>query len=340
MKNIYNIISYYKNEADVNISRYDLEYTINYFDNNHYIQEGLGDSIKSAAQKIIEFIRTLINKIKDLIKKMLNFLFGSKSPSKKIQELENRIKEDADKTSDPSSGPQVGVEKVEYEIKFDGFGNGEKKDKGPYMDAEMYKGQDISKLQTWDYMKASLRTVNMIRYVHFNEKKELTTSFMDAVYSTAGNYLQDYDVVNDLFVKAITRTCFKGAGSFKKNKDITIPERIQLELNEKNEPEQIKISDIDYKIMQSYFNEDEIKKFLNTVDKDATKSLNDLKSKLERLQSSGNSEVTERDFNNVQKVVSMVGTFMTYMSNNVFKAHKVFSGILIQILVDFHDTYC
>jgi hypothetical protein len=339
MKDIYTIISEQKNNVDINIARYDLEYTINYFNNNYYVQEGLGDSIQAAAKKVVEFIKALINKIRDLIRKMVNYLFGKNSPSKRAKEFENKIKEDAKKQEEQHpEGSTVGVEKVEYEIKVDlKFGDGGHK--GPVMDAEMYKGQDVSKLQTWDYMKASLRTVNMIPYVHFDEKKSIANSFMDAVYSTTGNYLQDYNVVNDLFVKSITRTCFKGAGSYKKNKDISMAERIQLELNEKNEKQQIKISDIDYEVMSSYLNEGVIKEFLNTVDKEATKSLNDLRSKIERLQKSGDENITEKDFNNIQKVVSMVGTFMNYISTNVFNAHKIFTTILLTVLMDFHSTY-
>jgi hypothetical protein len=151
------------------------------------------------------------------------------------------------------------------------------------------------------------------------------------------NYLQDYDVVNDLFVKSIEKTCFKGAGKRAKG---SIIDRLKLELNEGSEPEQVKISEINYGIMVSYLSEDEINVFLKTVDNTATKALNDLKSKLERLQNSGNSEVSQKDFNNVQQVVNMVGTFMQYISSNVLKAHRVFTNILIQTLMDFHSTYC
>lgn len=36
MKNIYEIISEQKKTIDLNLARYDLEYTINQFDNNEY----------------------------------------------------------------------------------------------------------------------------------------------------------------------------------------------------------------------------------------------------------------------------------------------------------------
>jgi ElaB/YqjD/DUF883 family membrane-anchored ribosome-binding protein len=341
VRNIYDIISEQKSEIDSKIISYELDFfNIDYI-NNQYIQEGFGDNIKEAGKKVIEFIKTIIAKIKEMVRKMIDFLTGKNSPSKRADALKKQIDEDLKNLRDKNERIRKMADDIEYtttEIKYSWeFKGSEKAPKGTYYDDKMFEGQDLTKLDTEDYLKASKRTVNMMKYIHFDEKKDITKNFMDAVYATTGNYLQDYNVVNDLFVKSIEKTCFKGAGKRAKG---SIIDRLKLELNEGSEPEQVKISEINYGIMVSYLSEDEINVFLKTVDNTATKALNDLKSKLERLQNSGNSEVSQKDFNNVQQVVNMVGTFMQYISSNVLKAHKVFTTILIQTLMDFHSTYC
>ena len=339
MRNIYDIISEQKSEIDSKIISYELDFFNISYINNQYIQEGFGDNIKEAGKKVIEFIKAVIAKIKEMVRKMIDFLTGKNSPSKRADALKKQIDEDLKNLRDKHENIRKMANDIEYtttEIKYSWeFKGSEKAEKGTYYDDKMFEGQDLTKLDTEDYLKASKRTVGMLKYIHFNEKKEITENFMDAVYATTGNYLQDYDVVNDLFVKSIEKTCFKGAGKRAKG---SLIERLKIELNE--ELEQVKVSEINYKIMVSYLNEDEINKFLKTVDNTATKALNDLKSKLERLQNSGNSEVSQKDFNNVQQVVNMVGTFMQYISSNVTKAHRAFTNILIQTLMDFHSAYC
>lgn len=344
MRNIYDIISEQKSEIDSKIISYELDFFNIGYINNQYIQEGFGDNIKEAGKKVIEFIKTIIAKIKEMVRKMIGFLTGKNSPSKRADALKKQIDEDLKNLRDKNerirkmanASASDDIEYTTTEIKYSWeFKGSEKEPKGTYYDDKMFEGQDLTKLDTEDYLKASKRTVGMLKYIHFDEKKQITKNFMDAVYATTGNYLQDYNVVNDLFVKSIEKTCFKGAGKRAKG---SLIDRLKIELNE--EFEQVKISEINYNIMVSYLNEDKINEFLKTVDNTATKSLNDLKSKLERLQNSGNSEVSQKDFNNVQQVVNMVGTFMQYISSNVLKAHRAFTNILIQTLMDFHSTYC
>lgn len=345
MRNIYDIINEQKSEIDSKIISYELDFFNMRYINNQYIQEGFGDNIKETGKKVIEFIKTVIAKIKEMVRKMIDFLIGKNSPSKRADALQKQIDEDLKNLRDKNERIRKMAQDVDNEVKYTTteikysweFKGSEKAPKGTYYDDKMFEGQDLTKLDTEDYLKASKRTVNMMKYIHFNEKKEITKNFMDAVYATTGNYLQDYNVVNDLFVKSIEKTCFKGAGKRAKG---SLIDRLKLELNEGSEPEQVKISEINYNIMVSYLNEDEINKFLKTVDNTATKSLNDLKSKLEKLQNSGNSEVSQKDFNNVQQVVNMVSMFMQYITSNVVKAHEVFTAILIQTLMDFHSTYC
>lgn len=86
MKTIQEIISEQKSFIDLNISKYDLEYTINQFENNeYYLQEGLGESIQNAGRKVIEFIKKVIQKIKEMIKAVINMFRKNADPIKKLE---------------------------------------------------------------------------------------------------------------------------------------------------------------------------------------------------------------------------------------------------------------
>lgn len=103
MKNIYNIITEQKAFVDFNISKYDLEYTISQFENNeYYIQEGLGESIQNAGRKVIEFIKSIIKKIKEMISKFIDLIFGKKNRTGEINKEIQKINDE--KEQQPSGG--------------------------------------------------------------------------------------------------------------------------------------------------------------------------------------------------------------------------------------------
>ena len=94
MRNIYDIISEQKALVDINIATYDLNYVTSYLiesREDYYIQEGIGEGIKNAANKVVEFIKNIIRKIKELIHKVVNWLTGKKDTeaklNKKIQDI-------------------------------------------------------------------------------------------------------------------------------------------------------------------------------------------------------------------------------------------------------------
>lgn len=97
MKNIYDIIAEQKAIVDVNISSYDLNYTINHFINQQeYIQEGFGESVKKMVDGFIKFIKTLIQKLREFIRNIFGFF---KSSDDKVASMEKQI-EDANKKYD------------------------------------------------------------------------------------------------------------------------------------------------------------------------------------------------------------------------------------------------
>lgn len=334
MRNIYDIIAEQKAMVDVNMAKYDLNYTVDHFFTNDYLQEGVGDAVKNAAQKVIVFIKTLMAKIKELIKKMLNYL-GVRQPKVTMDDLKNAKKD----------------EDAKPEAEQDKKAEGEKESPGNYYDTKIHAGKDPDSLSEDDILRGSLRKVNMIKYVEFGIKKQITVNFMDAVYQVAELHNSDLNEAGPRFMKALERQCFKGDGSFKKNKDMNIVDRIKAELKEPTEPEDIVVKDIPGKLIFSYVEEDlelgaddlknrgvGIRKFLNSLDDNATKSLNKLKSKLEGLQNGG-TDVGADSFSNIQKVLTMTSTFISYMTTNIFNAYNKLWTIFEQAIMDYMRAY-
>jgi hypothetical protein len=77
MYNIYDIISEQKILVDMNTNRYEInaiaESTLSYLHEYEYIEEGLSD----VANKIINFIKTMMAKLRELVNKILNYFKGT-----------------------------------------------------------------------------------------------------------------------------------------------------------------------------------------------------------------------------------------------------------------------
>ena len=132
---------------------------------------------------------------------------------------------------------------------------------------------------------------------------------------------------------------------------IPISERLSLEIGDPKEPVQMKVSDIDYKVIDTYVEADikngaadssqkgkGIKAFLAKTEQEATKNLNELKSKLEGINNNGGN-VGEQSFGNIDKVVSMVSQFINFITTNVFKAYNTLFAIAEQAIKDYIQAY-
>jgi hypothetical protein len=318
--------------------KHDMNYTLAYFYNNNYLCES---TVSDLFKKIIEFIKSVINKMREIIKKLIGILFGTNSGRKRVEELERQIAEEVaaqNKRNKEEASKRASNLKFKMDVEFKTERRASDHNPSDYYDDQMFKGQNLENLSTAEKLKGSKRTIGIVKYVHFDKKKEVTNNFMDAVYATVGNYLSDYDNVNELFLKSIERTCFKGPA--KNQKKLGVVDRLKIELGEPSETVQLKIAELDYKIIESYYDEKQIAKFLENADVEVNRSLEDLKSKMKKLEQTEGNNVTSEDFNNIEKVVVMVSTFMTYITQNVVRAHKVSVNILIQALMDFANCYC
>ncbi len=84
MRNIYDIISEQRLMVEVNFASYDLEYTVEHFQQNDYLQEGVGESLKNAGKKVVEFIKNIINKIRTFIGKIIGYFKKSDNAEDKL----------------------------------------------------------------------------------------------------------------------------------------------------------------------------------------------------------------------------------------------------------------
>lgn len=282
MRNIYDIITEQKAIVDVNIASYDLEYTANHMiDNDCYLQEGLGDNVRNIAQKVIEFIKTIINKIKELVNKAIGY-FKNMKRGKLI---------DSDNTQ-----------------------------------KNQQKEITITEQELVSAIKASQKKVKVVRYVNLNTKKDLADRFLSSVYSTSSRFIEDKDgVVNHLYIKSILKQGFEGEGSIKKHRldeNISIVDRIKLELNEPTEPQEYTIANLANEIF-SYNETDEIISVINNLNKTAIDGLNKLKQKIESKEIQDNASLNE-----VQKVTSMTASFVGYLIPNISKAFNSYKKIV------------
>ena len=93
MRNIYDIIAEQKAIVDINIASYDLNHTNNHLiSNDYYLQEGIGEAIKKGAGKVVELIKTIIRKIKELVSNVIGFF---KKTNNEVESMEKQIKDAA-----------------------------------------------------------------------------------------------------------------------------------------------------------------------------------------------------------------------------------------------------
>lgn len=340
MRNIYDIITEQSGLVNVNIASYDLDYTINTINNSSYLQEGFGDVVKSGAKKVVEFIKMLIEKLKNLFSKIMNFLF--KSGNRGVKKLE-AVKKSA-------GGSNTSGNKNNNEPSGSSGGSSGNNDSGnanaKYFDLNSIKNINPDDLTAEHIIAASSRPVNVIPYVHLKTKQELIKNFNDGVSITTGNYVSTENTkeIKKVFISSIERKVFKGDGSFKtmKGENISIADRVHAELKEPKEPKEIIIKNIPKDTFMSYIyanidpktrKEGQLAEYFKKLDEESYKELNILKSRIEK-NVNDQGEKDEASYANIQAVISMVGTFLNYMSTNIFQAYNTYDRILCAAVGD------
>lgn len=191
MRNIYDIITEQKSLADMNISSYDLNYTISHmskYQDNYYIQEGIGESIKNIGKKVVDIIKTIIRKIKELINNVIGFF---KKTDNEAERLDKQIKdavngEDSSKAEEekPTKG-QLKADEVKAKLAQRANEEKPKADKenikataGSVADRIKSKKESEPKESEHDRkLKASLRADEVRRNMEKRKREKMTTHY-------------------------------------------------------------------------------------------------------------------------------------------------------------------
>ena len=362
MRNIYDIMAEQRSFIDTKMASHDLDYTINYFTGNqdvYFVQEGLGEGIKNAATKVIEFIRAVINKIKELFRKIIDFFSKRRSGKERFKETMNNISDKKsggggssnntnsasnknDKSDDqekPSNNAKSDdQEKPSNNAKSDDQEKPSKEDGGG--GNQYYKFKNGSAPQSIRmHVQNSLRTVSIIKFASLDIKSKVSDTFFNTILSVSGNLVANYDNASDkLFMKNIKKNLFKGEGSFKNMPEASIADRIRAEIKEPTEPETIKVADLDELIEEYvYIGTDTIDRNLKGWHDTAIKNLNGLEEKMKKIQNEGNDRTN--DISNIKQVTAMVSNFMNFMPMNILNAYNTLDKIFNQINSDAEAAY-
>lgn len=340
MRNIYDIISEHRTLIDVKFASHDLEYTNDYFINNqedYYVQEGLGEGIKNGVQKVLEFIRSIIEKIKNLFSKIRDFFSKRRNGKEDFKETLDKMadKDNGGGSSNNDTKPSENNAKDDAEDKKDGKPSTNKNSGSQY-----YKYKSGSKPQSFRmFIENSLRTVSSIRYASLKTKSDVSENFFSVIMSVAGNFAGAYDHANKkMFLDNIEKRAFKGDGSYKKLPDADMTKRIQAEIHESNEAEEIKVADMAELIEEYYYQgTDQIQNNLKGWCDKSNEFLKEVENKLKRFESEGQDK--SADLANVQKVSGMVSSFMSVMPSNIVKTYSALETIYKQVKADALAAY-
>ena len=343
MKNIYDIISEQKALVDINFASYELDYTINTINNNDlYVQEDFSNTVKNGAKKVVEFIKAVIEKLKAFFGKVKEYFFKRGTSSlKRLDEIKRSggVSSGSGGASSGSGGASSssgGASSSSGGASSSSGGTSSEANK--YFDMNAIKGIKPENLIPEDLIKGSLRKVNVIQFVHINVKKELIADFIEGMKFTTGNYVADADdkEIRDVFVSTIKKKVFKGEGSYKKikekdNENVSIADRVHLEINEPREPEEVVIKNINEDIFTSYLyanrkddkTDGKLAEYFKQVEDAANKDLKTIQARVEK-----NVNDDGASYANVQKVINFVASFLNYMTSNILKAFNTYNKLL------------
>lgn len=375
MRNIYDIITEQKIVIDINMSSYDMEYTINQLYEQcdlYCVQEGVGEGIKNVANKIIEFIKSIIRKIRELIQKVINFFAAKKDVVKKmdkeIQDVINDIKpgpggiaavDKMKKAADEQAAWTAQVKK-EQEEKKAAYKKAEKEMKEKE-DAAKRKHEDEERAMkekdrneklkkannTYEVLKNSKTRVQVTHFVGIQKKMDLSNKFFNAVQTTAKEFVEKGNVNDAAFKNFVLDRAFRGRGgvgfSSSEEQSKSLKRRIELELGEDGETPREREVSIIADVVYDYLNEgSQIISYISSQGKVAEDNLNKLIKMLEQMR---NQSVTSREemetqqkMNMVKMASSLIAEFVNVMCMNITNCYNVSLKIADKAKTDYINS--
>ena len=356
MRNIYDIIAEQKALVDVEICSYELKYLAEEFD---CLQEGFGETVKNILTKVVEFINTIIRKIKELVSKVVNFFRSKKKKSSSKAEAEadlkaakkkgakdsssehadlaekaNKVKEEKKKELSEEERKKLDEDAERVQKKAD-----EEKAKEDERRANLEKQQkehaeklEKEKQNKKESLETSNVKVKIPHYASLEEKKKLTEKFFNKLSALVRIHmnLDEKDAgVDNSFLREIYDTTFTGNGSMSKDPKAKLPERIKMELGETGEEQEFVVKDLASKIA-AYNDYGMVASYIQSMGNEAIDELEKLKNRFTQLANSG-SKSAEAKAKNVNVMVNIVNMFVNTMCTSVVKAYQTYSQISTKI---------
>lgn len=376
MRNIYDIITEQKIVIDINMSSYDMEYTINQLYEQcdlYCVQEGVGEGIKNVANKIIEFIKSIIRKIRELIQKVINFFTAKKDVvkmmDKQIQDAVNDIKPNGSggiaavdkvkKAADEQAARTAQIKK-EHEEKKAAYEKAEREmkekedaEKRKYEDEERAmkekeRNEKIKKANNiYEVLKNSKTRVQVTHFVGIQKKMDLSNKFFNAVQTTAKEFAERGNVNDVAFKNFVLDRAFRGRGgvgfSSSEEQSKSLKYRIELELGEDGETPREHYVSVLADVVYDYLNEaNEIINYISSQGKVAEDNLGKLIKMLEQMR---NQSVTSREemetqqkMNMVKMASSMIAEFVNVMCMNITNCYNVSLKIADKAKTDYINS--
>jgi hypothetical protein len=257
MKNIYEIISEQKEIVDTKLLQYDLDYVANYLiesQEEYYLEESVGESIKNASQKVIEFIKTLIKKIKEMFTKVINWFLGKKDTkaklNKKIEDINNGTDSKETKT-DEEDWKNLSREEILKRRKERKEQEKRKKDAGKSYTVNAFTDEEKKAMAREKKEKEKARRkASKAAYKQLDDIEAVMKACKGQVKMQVFGKLSDYSALGDRFYTSIRpvereitdgkeyysilsriyRDTFKRIESMSGNMDDSIPRAIKHEL--------------------------------------------------------------------------------------------------------------
>lgn len=362
MRNIYDIIAEQKSVVDIDMASYDLNYTISHMANNdYYMQEGLGESIGNLIKKVIAFIKSLLQKIKELIKGVINFFTGNKDKVRKMnQEIadanagnfggggsgggEGGNEKNVDDTINNLKNETEKLRKENEERRAKRQKEQEEREKEAELKQQKREAERKAKEQENEKRKQSeLKKASDIKFVIENSNTRITTTFFPplerktdlankffkAMNATASELVSKHIVDDDILVSTVIDRTFKGLGGLSgtAGKDANLEQRIRLEINENDKTErEYYISTLAKNIISYLEGGDEAIKYLQGQEKVASDNLNKLLRYLEQAERSGGLSNGDEDIQQRVRMInaasSLIGQFVNIICRSIATSNQ------------------
>ena len=337
MRNIYDIIAEQKAVVDVNMAKYDLDYVVETFnDYDFYVQEGLGD----LGKKVIAFIKSIIEKIKDLIRKVINFFTGRGNREKQL----NDIIEDANGGGggEPADSPKPETKKggnekedhkdrIKEKLKSQGVDIKDKKDE-PKQKPQPSKPPQKKVKNIDELLHSSKQKVKMHVWTSLRQKMNFAILFINKIGEAIRTCVQK-DVTNtQVFTDLVIDKVFRGAGDVQGS--IPIEERIRLELGEGRDDElhEYTVSVIADITLEYIRETDSAIKLLQQAERASESELNKM------IQQANANGEDDKKLNIIRTAANMVAIVARVISTGIVKAYNEHNSLATRIAKEYKES--